>query len=129
MCGPVGADLAKKQFPFLKEIEEEYRHNKDLVFVGISIDRNEQKQQWLQMIRKEKLAGMQLLDEGGAKFSHRYNVTSIPRFMLIDKQGRWMEIRCPRPEAKEELKRYLDAALEQKVVDAGPHQKIGSATR
>jgi hypothetical protein len=32
--------------------------------------------------------------------------------MLIDRQGNWIEIRCPRPEAKEDLKRYLDRALE-----------------
>jgi hypothetical protein len=38
-------------------------------------------------------------------------VSAIPRFMLIDKQGRWIEIRCPRPESKDDLKRYLDKAL------------------
>jgi hypothetical protein len=31
--------------------------------------------------------------------------------MLIDKQGNWIEIRCPKPEAKEDLKKYIDKAL------------------
>ena len=34
---------------------------------------------------------------------------------LNDKQGRWIEIRCPRPESKENLKKYLDKALMEKI--------------
>ena len=105
-CGP-----CKAQFPFLKEIEHEYANNEDLVFVGISLDKLEVKQKWIDMIQKEKLGGIQLLDDFGKSFGRKYGLTAIPRFMLIDRQGRWIEIRCPRPEAKEDLRRYLDKAL------------------
>jgi thiol-disulfide isomerase/thioredoxin len=105
-CGPCRA-----QFPFLKEIEEEYANNKDIVFVGISLDKKEVRQKWVDMIRKENLGGVQLLDDFGKTFGRKYEVTAIPRFMLIDKKGNWIEIRCPLPEAKENLKRYLDKAL------------------
>ena len=105
-CGP-----CKAQFPFLKEIEHEYANNEDLVFVGISLDKLEVKQKWIDMIQKEKLGGIQLLDDFGKSFGRKYGITAIPRFMLIDRQGRWIEIRCPRPEAKEDLRRYLDKAL------------------
>jgi thiol-disulfide isomerase/thioredoxin len=105
-CGP-----CKAQFPFMKEIEHEYANNKDLVFVGISLDKVDVKQKWLDMIKKEKLGGIQLLDDFGKEFGRKYGLAAIPRFMLIDRQGRWIEIRCPRPEAKEDLKRYLDKAL------------------
>jgi hypothetical protein len=65
------------------------------------------------MIRKENLVGIQLLDDVGKAFGNKYEITAIPRFMLIDKQGNWMEIRCPNPESKEDLKRYLDKALQR----------------
>jgi hypothetical protein len=39
------------------------------------------------------------------------SIDAIPRFMLIDKQGKWIEIRCPMPEMKERLRKYLDKAL------------------
>lgn len=107
-CGP-----CRGQFPYLKEIEEEYRDNKDMVFVGISTDKIKDKQKWLKTIQKEKLAGVQLLDDFGKAFGRKYEILSIPRFLLIDKQGNWIEIRCPMPEAKEELKRYLDNALQE----------------
>ena len=111
-CGP-----CKAQFPFLREIEEEYAANKDLVFVGVSLDKVEVKQKWQEMIRKEKLGGIQLLDDVGNAFANKYGIRAIPRFMLIDRQGRWIEIRCPRPELKEDLKSYLDKALaEQNTV-------------
>ena len=54
-----------------------------------------------------------MLDDFGKAFGRKYQIMSIPRFLLIDKQGKWIEIRCPLPEAKDELKRYLDKALEE----------------
>jgi thiol-disulfide isomerase/thioredoxin len=105
-CGP-----CKAQFPFLREIEEEYANNKNIVFVGISVDKVEVKQKWKDMIKKENLGGIQLLDDFGKAFANKYDIRAIPRFMLIDRQGRWIEIRCPRPESKEDLKSYLDKAL------------------
>jgi len=107
-CGP-----CKAQFPFLKAIEEEYHDNKNIVFVGISLDKVEVKQKWLDLIRKEQLQGVQLLDDFGKTFGRKYGLNAIPRFMLIDKQGKWIEIHCPLPETKESLKKYLDRALQQ----------------
>jgi thiol-disulfide isomerase/thioredoxin len=105
-CGP-----CKAQFPFLRDIQEEYSGNKGIVFVGISLDKVDLKQKWKDMIKKEGLGGVQLLDDFGKTFGRKYEVSAIPRFMLIDKHGRWIEIRCPRPESKDDLKRYLDKAL------------------
>lgn len=112
-CGP-----CRGQFPFLKEIEEEYRGNKDIVFVGISTDKIKDKQKWLKTIKKENLGGVQLMDDFGKAFGRKYQILSIPRFLLIDKQGKWIEIRCPLPEAKKELKRYLDKALQKNSLTA-----------
>lgn len=109
-CGP-----CKEQIPFLKEIEEEYKDNKDLVFMGISIDRVNDREKWLKMIRKENLHGVQLLDDMGKVFARPYEINAIPRFLLIDKKGNWIEVRCPRPESKEKLKKYLDKALMEKI--------------
>jgi thiol-disulfide isomerase/thioredoxin len=110
-CGP-----CKEQFPHMKTIEEEYKDNPHIVFVGISLDRKKDKEKWLAMIRKEKLVGVQLLDDIGLAFGRKYEIVGIPRFLLIDKQGKWIEVRCPRPSSKEELKRYIDRALQQNVL-------------
>jgi thiol-disulfide isomerase/thioredoxin len=107
-CGP-----CKEQIPYYKELQEEYKNNKDIVFVSISIDKKNDREKWLKMIRKESLGGVQLLDDLGKAFAHPLDITAIPRFLLIDKQGKWVEIRCPRPSAKDALRKYLDRALGQ----------------
>ncbi|HEV8273462.1 MAG TPA: TlpA disulfide reductase family protein [Chitinophagaceae bacterium] len=107
-CGP-----CREQFPFLKEIEEEYKHNNDIVFLGISIDRARDRQKWINTIKKENLPPLQLFDDMGKSFARKYEIVGIPRFLLIGKDGKWIEVRCPRPAAKEELKKYLDKALEE----------------
>jgi len=108
-CGP-----CREQFPFLKVVEEEYKDNSDIVFMGISIDRLRDREKWLKMMKKENLHGVQLLDDTGKFFAKKYEINAIPRFLLISKEGKWIEVRLPRPEAKEELKNYLDKALQEK---------------
>ena len=107
-CGP-----CREQIPFLKEIESEYSDNKDIIFVGISLDRQQDRQKWINMIKKEKLQGVQLLDDMGKSFGKKYQISAIPRFLLVSKEGKWIEIRCPLPEAKDDLKRYLNNALRE----------------
>jgi len=110
-CGP-----CKEQIPYLKEIEEEYRNNPGIVFMGISIDRARDRQKWLNMIHTENLPGIQLFDDIGKSFASKYEISGIPRFLLIGKDGKWIEVRCPRPQSKEDLKKYLDQALEEKYL-------------
>ena len=84
-----------------------------MVFIGISIDRNQDRQKWLNVMKKEDLHGVQLLDDTGKSFARKYEIVGIPRFLLISKDGKWIEVRCPRPGSKEDLKRYLDKALQE----------------
>ncbi len=109
-CGP-----CKAQMPFLKEVEHYYKGNDNVVFVGISLDAEKDKQKWLDMIKAKELEGVQLLDDIGRSFGRKYKAVSIPRFFLIDKAGKWAEVRCPLPENKEKLKKYIDRELNRSI--------------
>ena len=68
MCGLPGADPAGNNFLFSKIVEEEYKDNSDIVFMGISIDRLRDREKWLKMMKKENLHGVQLFDDTGKIF-------------------------------------------------------------
>jgi len=109
-CGP-----CKAQMPFLKEIEEHYKGNENVVFAGISLDAQKDKQKWLDMIKEKELDGVQLLDDFGKTFGRKYKMIAIPRFLIIDKKGNWAEVRCPLPENKEKFKKYIDRELNRSI--------------
>lgn len=92
-CAP-----CKYEFPYLKKLEEDYK-DKNLVVVSLSVDNPEHKEKWLQMIKNENLQGIQLLSDNALhpEFFRAYNVNAIPRFILLDKEGKVLESNAPKP--------------------------------
>ena len=105
-CAPCKAEL-----PFLKKTEEKFA-DKNIVFVSVTIDKEKDKQKWMDMIEKEKLGGVQLFGGEGGAFQKFYNATSIPRFLLIDANGKIISVTAPRP-SNSELEKQLSALLLQ----------------
>lgn len=108
-CGP-----CKKEMPYLKELEEEYKDNKDIVFMGVSIDASKDHQKWKDFLVKEGLPGVQLFagDEAGPTLSKPYKINGIPRFMLVGKDGMMIYMNAPRPSSTE-IRAVLDEALKK----------------
>ncbi len=86
------------QIPALKELEEEL-HDQAVAFVSVSIDEEKNREKWLAFIEKENLGGTQLLAEGAWKseVAKAYNILGIPRFLLIDAEGKIVSANAPRP--------------------------------
>ncbi len=92
-CGP-----CKVQIPYLKDIEEKYK-DKNIEFIGISIDTQENKGKWESMVKQRDLKGHQLLADNDWKstFVMEYFISGIPRFILIDPNGNIVSPDAPRP--------------------------------
>ncbi|WP_073313247.1 TlpA family protein disulfide reductase [Aquimarina spongiae] len=92
-CGP-----CKKEIPFLKKLEENY-HNKNIEFVSISIDRKKDYDAWKQMVEDKELGGIQLIADKDWKsdFVMNYGIKGIPRFILVDPEGKIVSANAPRP--------------------------------
>jgi thiol-disulfide isomerase/thioredoxin len=101
-----------KEFPALKKLEEEYSSNSDLIFLSVSVDASKDKQKWVDFVKKENLKGIQLFagDAADSALRKPYNVTGIPRFILIGKDGNIILNDAPRPSSNE-IKTVLDVAL------------------
>ncbi len=100
-----------REVPHLKKIEELY-HGKDIVFVSISTDELKDLEKWKKMITTKSMSGIQLLEDRslGSLFSIHYNVTQIPRFILIDPKGVIVDSDVARP-SDPLLKVKLDSLL------------------
>lgn len=96
-CGP-----CLIQFPYLKQLKKTYK-DRPIKFVGISLDDPKDKEKWKEFLKKEALEGIQLLADKDFKsdFARFFNITGIPRFILLDKQGRIIEKNAPNPSSKE----------------------------
>lgn len=105
-CGPCRAEI-----PFLKKTEELY-HDKNIVFVSISIDVDKDHDKWKSFVSEKQLGGVQLFADKNwySDFMTSYGVTSIPRFILIDPNGKVVKGNASRPSSPE-LKEELDKLL------------------
>lgn len=101
-----------KQIPYLKQLEERY-HGKNIVFVSISVDKEEVKSNWKKMVSDKQLGGLQLFADKSfdSAFMNAYAVNSIPRFILIGPEGKVVNPEAPRP-SFEKTKALLDDLLQ-----------------
>ena len=96
-CSP-----CKKEIPFLEKIQEKFK-NKNIVFVGIATDGV--KAEWIKFLDQNKLKGIQLImDRKWISFMHRYQVSTIPRYILLDKEGKIVNMNMPLPSDPEFVK-------------------------
>ncbi len=93
-CGP-----CRQQFPFAKALKESFtkKEQKDIVFLYISIDNTEDA--WRKAIESLGIEGLHGFSPGGwgASITSEFNITSIPRYLIFDKQGTLTHPNAPRP--------------------------------
>lgn len=105
-CGP-----CLREIPFLKEVESDYS-GKNIQVVSISIDEPHAYEKWRDMIEQRSLGGLQLMADNNwrSQFVQDYGIQGIPRFILIDPEGKIVAADAPRP-SDPELRTMLDKLL------------------
>ena len=103
-CGPCKAEI-----PSLKKLEKEF-HDRNISFVSISIDDAKRHggsmelahEKWQKMVKEEELGGIQLFAPNGWKsdFIEAYKINGIPRFILVDPEGKIVSASAPRPSSE-----------------------------
>lgn len=98
-CGP-----CIQQIPYLQSLEKEY-HNKNIVFVSISTDESQRsggswdaaEKKWRNFVKERNMSGVQLWSGQDFSFQQAYQINAIPRFLLIDPEGKIVDANAPRP--------------------------------
>lgn len=99
-CGP-----CQKELPYLKKLEEKFR-GRNIAFVGLSIDADKAK--WEARVKSGELCGTQLHIGRGSKFQADYRISGIPRFILLDPNGRIVNPDMTRP-SSDDTEKILNA--------------------
>jgi thiol-disulfide isomerase/thioredoxin len=106
-CGP-----CRQQFPFSKKLHESFtpKELEKIVFLYISIDDSEAN--WKKAVEQNQLKGINTISRGGwsSEVCKVFNITGIPRYMIIDKSGKVIEENAKRPSddtLKEDLLRLM----------------------
>ena len=92
----------RKEYPYLQELEEKME-GKNIVFVGISCDHVE----WRWTGALGIMKGIQWWIAGDESFLKAFRADRIPRFILLDRKGRVLELEMTRPSNAKTLDRLL----------------------
>ena len=97
----------RKELPFLETLQQTYK-GKPITFVSISVDRD--KEAWKKMVKEKKLSGIHLYASPETKelFKKLYDLRSIPRYMLVDKEGNIISINAPMPSKSTALESLIN---------------------
>ena len=81
-CGPCRAEI-----PHLKQYYEEFKNNKDVAFMSVSID--SRRADWEKAMKEENMPWLQLLaPKSGKDVMESYQFSGIPFILVLDKEGK-----------------------------------------
>ena len=95
----------KLSVQFKLVVQEHLYHKKNIEFVSISTDESRRsggswdaaEKKWRDFVKEKQLSGVQLWAGQDISFQQAYQISGIPRFILIDPQGNIVDANAPRP--------------------------------
>jgi len=88
-CGP-----CRQEMPAYKKLSDKFKTNQQVVFVSIAVHNGEK--EWRNALKEEKPDWLQLYDSEGT-VAQAYVANAIPKYILIDKEGKMLSFDAPGP--------------------------------
>jgi peroxiredoxin len=84
------------EFSYFRDLAATYGKDR-IVFVGLSVDEPDEYERWQKFIDERGLGGLQLFGEQGwqSLIMKNYNIENIPRYILIDPDGKIADADAP----------------------------------
>ena len=89
-----------KNMPRFMELIKDFEGCEDVVLFTVSTDSDDLKEKWLAAINKHNMGGMLNLTpdrSADSQFEEKYLISSVPRYLVIDKQGYIVSAFAPKP--------------------------------
>lgn len=106
-CGP-----CVREAPYFKELAQKYKGDDRICFISLSVDRDKDRDAWVEFVNEEKPYWPQfrLAGSNHADFCDKVGINTIPRFLLIGPDGKFINGDCARP-SDENIEDILNRAL------------------
>ncbi|WP_091207382.1 TlpA family protein disulfide reductase [Mucilaginibacter gossypiicola] len=88
-CGP-----CRQEMPAYKKLSDKFKTNQQVAFVSIAVHDGEK--EWRNALKEEKPDWLQLYDNEGT-VAQAYIANAIPKYILIDKEGKMLSFDAPGP--------------------------------
>jgi thiol-disulfide isomerase/thioredoxin len=101
--------------PYFLKLRDKYKDNQNIVFMSISTDNDQSKSKWLKFLKSKNMNGVDLHagDKSASSFEKSYNITGIPRYILIDANGKIIEDHAVAA-SEPEYEKLIETALKSK---------------
>lgn len=96
----------KNELTYLNLLQKVYE-DKKIKFMTIAIDKPGMIQHWHDFLEEKKFPGIHMVTDENSKFSEDYMIISVPRFILVGKEGEIINSNAPRPSGQ--IRQLLDA--------------------
>lgn len=101
-----------RMMPYFKQLEKELS-NPDVAFMSVCVGASPEIDLWEKLVEKHELKGNVVFIQGWTRgFSKDYRVTGVPRFMIIDREGKVFSFAAPSPKYPQ-LKEMILKALQK----------------
>jgi len=91
-CKPCMGDIE-----LMKSLEKKLA-DKNIVFLGVSIDSENLREKWINVLDKRNPSGIQILaGNQNNNFKQKFLIETVPRYILINPDGKIVEMDLPRP--------------------------------
>jgi thiol-disulfide isomerase/thioredoxin len=88
-CGP-----CRQEMPSFKKLSDKFKTNQQIAFISIAVHDGEK--EWRNALKEEKPDWLQLYDKDGT-VAQSYIAYAIPKYILIDKEGKMLSFDAPGP--------------------------------
>jgi thiol-disulfide isomerase/thioredoxin len=100
----------RQEMPSLKILHDKFKNDPRIAFVSIAV--SDDKVKWEKALKEDQPSWIQLFDKDG-KVKKAYAATFIPRFVLIDKQGKIVDFDSPSPSSGKVLEELLETEMKR----------------